>query len=220
MFFPFLIFAEPADIFRRVEEGRPWLTPLSYCTLGMFAITWLGGCWENLSDGLRWWSLLGPAVFSPLAVGIACLGSTLVLYLGQQIVIERSFGGLTYRSLFSLNAHGALILVLGEVVNFLLVHSRLLQDFDVSLSNRFPLGMDLLLLGVKEPNIYLNIILHSISIFSIWYLVVIARGIHHLSGVSAVRVALIVGGLWLTTVVFALTAVSVLGGGTIIRIIL
>ena len=220
MYFPLLILADPAEVFRRVESRRPWLAPLGYCTLGIFAITWLGGCWENLSDGLRWWSLLGPAVFSPLAVGIACLGSTLVLYFGQQIAIERNLTGSSYGSLFSLNAHGALILILGEAVNFLLVHSRLLQGVRVSLSNRFPLGLDLLLLGAKEPNIYLNIILHSVSVFSIWYLVVIARGIQYLSGVSSLRAALIVGGLWLTMVVFAMSVVHVLGGGTVIRITL
>lgn len=220
MFFPLLVFADPAEVFRMVEYKRPWLAAIGYCTFGMFVITWLGGCWENVSDGLRWWSLLGPAFFSPLAVGIGCLGSTLVLYSALQIGAESKPDGPKFNSFFSLNIHCILILILGEVVNFLLVHSGLAQNLRLALTNRFPLGLDLLLLGVKEPNIYLNIILHSTSVFVVWYLVVLARGIRYLSGVSTGRAALIVGSLWLATVAFALGLVQALDGGTTIRIIL
>ena len=66
MLFPFLILAEPKKVFERLATRSRWLAPLITCTVGFFIITWLAGCWTNIRDGLRLWSLLGPAIASML----------------------------------------------------------------------------------------------------------------------------------------------------------
>jgi len=220
MFSPLLVLADPIEVFRKVESSSPWIAPLIYCTLGFFVITWLGGCWETIADGLRWWSLVGPAVFAPLVVGITSLGSATVLYLVQRIACKSGSCGPRYRTTLSLNNHCAIILILGEVVNFLLVHADLVQDHALPLANRFPLGLDLLLLGVKEPNIYLSIVLHSTNIFVIWYFIVLTKGLKYITGAGSGHPATPVAVLWLSSVIIAVGAVYGAGGATVFRIVM
>lgn len=218
MLFPFLILAEPQKVFERVATRAPWLAPLITCTAGFFIVIWLGGCWTNIREGLRLWPLLGPAIASILFVGMASVGSAAALCAACRAVRSRCSDGRTYRSLFSLNIHCAVILVLGELFNFLLVRAPMVQDWDLPLRNRFPLGLDLLLLGVKEPNIYLTILLHGTSIFILWYLVALAAGLKHITGLSSARSAAIAATVWLLGVGLVVGIVYSAGGGTVFRI--
>ena len=216
--FPFLIFAEPEKVFERVATRSPWLAPLMTCIVGFFVVTWLGGCWTNIREGLRWWSLLGPAIGSTLLVGMTSLGSTVALYSVAWIAGTKGSGRPTYRMLFSLNTHCAPILILGELINVLVVRSGVLQDLNLALPNRFPLGLDLLLLGAKEPNIYLTIFLHSTSIFVLWYLAVLASGLKHISGLGSARSAAIAAAVWLLCVGLVVGIIYNAGGGTVFRV--
>lgn len=218
MLFPFLIFAEPKEIFDRVAARAPWFAPFSYCTAGFFVLTWLGGCWNSIQEGLRWWSLLGPAIASTLFVGVASLGSTTVLYVAHLAFRGRKAVRPTYRKLFSLNIHCAFVLILGELFNFLLVRTELMQGHNFPLPNRFPLGLDLLILGAKEPNIYLTILLHSTSVFALWYLVVLARGLKPVIASSTARSTAIAATLWLVGVGIVIGIIYRAGGGTIFRV--
>ncbi len=220
MLFPLLILAEPKKVFSRIESLAAWFAPLAYCAFGFFVITWLGGCWENISDGLRWWSLLGPAIAAPLIIGATGFGSTAVLYLANRITSLQASNPSTYRSLLSLNLHCMIILILGEMINFLLVRTALLHDNNFPLANRFPLGLDLLLLGAKEPNMYLTIFLHGTSIFIIWYLIVLAKGLSYVTGSSLARSVAIASILWLVGVVFVVGVVYSAGEGTVFRVMM
>ncbi len=188
------------------------------CMVVFFGIIWIGGCWHSLSDALTWSYLLGPALISPLFVGIVSVGSTMFLYLMNVVVGGRGRGAQSFKTLFSLNIHCAEILLLGEVINFLLVHASILGESGFPLPNRFPVGLDLILLAVDEPTIYTAILLHSTSCFVVWYLVVLAKGIAGITGSSRGRSALIVASLWFVVVAAALSLSYVAGGGTMIRI--
>jgi hypothetical protein len=72
----FGILAAPQEVFEGIMNKPRWLIPTLFCTGTLFVIVWLGGCWQNLSDGLRIQSLLGPALISPIIVIIVSLGST------------------------------------------------------------------------------------------------------------------------------------------------
>lgn len=218
MLHSFLILAEPKNVFNRIAADSPWFAPLAYCTGGFFIITWLGGCWTDIRQGLQWWSLLGPAIASTLFIGMAGLGSTAAIYVIYRIIGGQQLAAPMYRSLFSLNIHCAVILVLGELFNFLLVRAPMVQDWDLPLRNRFPLGLDVLLLGVKEPNIYLTIFLHSTSVFVVWYLLVLAAGLKYTTGLSSARSAAIAATVWLLVVGLVVGIVYSAGGGTVFRI--
>jgi len=218
MLYPFLIFAEPKEIFNRITFRAPLFGPPAYCTIGFFFITWLGGCWTNIRAGLQGWSLLGPAIASIFFVGVTSLGSTTILYAACGTFRGPEMDRPTYKKLFSLNTHCAFVLILGEVVNFLLVRTGLTQYHNLPFPNRFPLGLDLLLLGAKEPNIYIAVFLHSTSVFVLWYLVILARGLKYITGSSRVRSAAIAATLWLLGVGAVIGIVYSTGGGTMFLI--
>lgn len=214
------ILAAPADTLEKIVARPRWFIPILFCTTTFFLLLWLGGCWQNLSAGLTWSSLLGPALISPAIVAIVSLGSTAFVFLMNMVLGGGAEHRTSFKTLFTVNVHCGIIFLLGEVVNFLLVRANLLGELSVALPNRFPMGMDVLLLGENDPNLYLSILLHSISIFVMWYLIVFARGIRFVTGSSKVRASVIVTALWCVVVGSALGIVYTLGGGTTVHILI
>lgn len=212
------IIAAPAEAFEKIKNQPNWVSSTLFCTVVFFFILWLAGCWRNISEGLTWSYLFGPALISLLIVGIVSVGSTMFLYLMNMVVGGRTGRTQEFKTLFSLNIHCAAIILLGEVVNFLLVRANILGESSFPLPNRFPVGLDLILLLIREPGIYTAILLHSTSCFVVWYLVVLAKGITAITGSSQWRSVFIVTSLWFAAVAVALGLVYAAGGGTMITI--
>jgi hypothetical protein len=120
----------------------------------------------------------------------------------------------TYRIVFSLVSHCGIIFLLGECVNFILLRLGLLKSTSLLLPNRFPVGLDLLLIG-KSPSLYLVVLLHSINPFTIWYFATLAVGISVLGGISKRSARLVVVSAWAIGIAFALLLISALGGTSI-----
>jgi len=212
------IIANPGEAVKSIAaEPKRWI-PFVLCAGVFFVLAWLNGCWQNFADAFSWSNILAPALISPLIVGFASLGSTMFIYLLNLILGDRTDRYTKFRTLYSLNIHCGAIFLLGELVNFLLIRTSILGDYSTPLRGRFPVGLDILLLGVDEPNIYLSIVLHSTSVFLIWYIVVLALGIRVVTGTSKVKAALIAAALWCALVLLALGMVYAAGGGTTIRI--
>jgi hypothetical protein len=212
------ILAVPCEALDRIRGNSAWRCALFLNTVGFFALVWLGGCWRNFSQALEWANLLGPALISPLIVGAVSLGTTALIYLLNMILGGYEARSTTFKTLFSMNIHCGVIFLLGEVVNFLLIRTNILGDYSTPLRGRFPVGLDILLLGANEPNIYLSIILHSTSVFLIWYIVVLSLGIRVVTGTSKAKAIAIAATLWCTMVLLVLGMVYAAGGGTTIRI--
>ena len=213
------ILATPGETFDRIKDKPRWRLATLLCTGTLFVLLWLGGCWHNLSDAFTWSYLLGPALISPLIVGIVSCGSTMFLFLMNRVVGGRTSSSPGFKTFFSLNIHCGIVFLLGEIVNFLLVHANMLGEYSTALPNRFPTGLDLfLLLGGGEQNLYLAIVLHCTSVFVLWYLGVLAMGIRVVTGSSKGRSGFIAASLWCAMVVLALGLAYGLGGGTTIRI--
>jgi hypothetical protein len=212
------VFAGPSETFGTLRLKPAWRAAVLLFIAGFFLLVWLGGCWSDLSQALQWTNLLGPALISPVVVGIVSLGTTTLIYLLNLILGDRETRSTSFKTLYSVNIHCGAIFLLGEVVNFLLIRTPVLGDHPTPLSGRFPVGLDVFLLGVDDPNLYLSIILHSTSVFLIWYLVVLAMGIRTVTGTSKMKSAIIAASLWCAIVGLALGAVYAAGGGTTIRI--
>jgi hypothetical protein len=217
---PILILAEPKEVFPKIAAHSPWFPPFALCVVCFFVVAWLGGCWTSIREGLQWGALLGPAIASILFVALISVGSTAMLYVVFRAIRGHGSAWPSYKTLFSLNTHCALILILGELINVLLVRADLIHLYNPALPNRFPLGLDLLILGAKEPNIYLSVLLHGTSVFILWYLVVLAKGLSYVTGSSPARAAAIAATLWLVGIGFAIGIIYSAGGGTIFRITL
>jgi len=211
------IIATPREALAIIRTEPRWLSPAATYMFVLFLLLWLGGCWRNITEGLSWSFILGPALISPLIVIVVSLWTTPILYLLMRAIPGKIVNP-GFKAALSLNLHCAVIIVLGEIVNFLLVHADLLGDSGFPLQNRFPVGLDLVFLILKEPGIYMAIILHCTSVFVIWYLVVLARGIGIMTGASRTKSGLIVATLWGSVVLSVLGLVYAAGGGTTIRI--
>jgi hypothetical protein len=196
---------------------KPWIAYWSI-TIIFMVLVWLGGCWGDLRQGLEWTNLLGPALISPLVVGLVSLGTSTLIYILIHFLRDRDARPGSFKTVYALNLHCGAIFLLGEVVNFLLVRTNILGDNTTPLRGRFPLGLDMLLLGDDDPNLYLSIILHSTSVFLIWYLVVLSMGIRLVSGTTKHRATIIVIVYWGTLVLLALGAAHAAGGDTVIRV--
>ena len=214
------ILAAPVETLEKIAARPRWLLPILFCTTTFFLLLWLGGCWQNLSAGLTWSSLLGPALISPVIVGIVSLSSTAFVFLMNMILGGTADHRTKFKTLFSVNVNCGIVFLLGEIVNFLLVRSNLLAELRFALPNRFPTGMDVFLLGASDPNPYLLVILHGTSVFVVWYLIVLAKGVRFVTGSSKVRASIIVTALWCVVVGFALGIIYSLGGGTTIHILM
>lgn len=214
----FGILISPEKTFERIKHQPRWMLSAFLCTIALFVLLWLGGCWHNMSEAFTLSALLGPALISPLIVAIVSVGSSLFLYLVDIIAGGRRGGAPSFRKILSLNLHCAVIILLGEVVNLLLVRSNVLGDIEFPLSNRFPVGLDILLLALPNPGVYTAILLHSTSVFVLWYLVVLGRGLAVLTGSSILRSAVIAASFWCAAVLIALGLAYAAGGGTTIRI--
>jgi hypothetical protein len=184
----------------------------------LFLLAWLNGCWQNFEEAFSCSNLLAPTLMSPLIVGFVSLGTTALIYLLSVILGDHESRWASFKTLYSLNIHCGVIFLLGEVVNFLLIRTNILGDYLTPLRGRFPVGLDILLLGTNEPNIYLSIILHSTSVFLIWYIVVLSLGIRVVTGTSKAKARAIAATLWCTMVLLALGMVYAAGGGITIRI--
>jgi hypothetical protein len=209
--------SNPREAMGKICRESKWKAAALCGATALFVLIWLGGCWQDLRHGLEWTSLLGPALATPVVVGLVALGTTSVLY-GLVILSTHGSRWVAFKTLFSINIHCGAIFLLGEIVNFLLVRSNILGDYTTPLRERFPLGLDLFLLGNDNPNLYLAIVLHSTSVFLIWYLVVLSLGIHLATGMSRARAAFVSASLWVAIVLLALGAAYAAGGDITIRI--
>ena len=214
------IMAEPSEAFEQIKGKPRWFVPSLLCVATLFGVIWLGGCWRNIADGFSPGRILGPALISPLIVGIVSVGSSAFLYLMILIAGARGDGTPRFRTILALNVHCAVIILLGEVVNLLLVCSNILGDLDLPLTNRFPVGLDLLFFITGNPGVYVTILFHCTSVFFLWYLAVLARGINAITGISTLRSSVITASLWGASVILAMSLAYAAGGGTTIRITL
>jgi hypothetical protein len=146
------------------------------------------------------------------------LGTTTLVYLIYKIARGADHEAVPFRTLYAVNIHCGVIFFLGEIVNFLLMRLPWQAAYATPLRNRFPVGLDLLLLGAENPNVYLSIGLHATSIFVFWYLWVLSLGIRVVCGFSTKQSVVIIILLWCAMVAFALATAYVAGGNTTVRI--
>ena len=112
------IFAAPTEALSSINHDPQWRTPLTVWVGIFFLLAWLTGCWQNLSEAFSWSNLLVPALFSPLIVGVVSTGTALLIYLLNLILGDQQQRATSFKKLFSVNIHCAVIILLGEVVNF------------------------------------------------------------------------------------------------------
>ncbi len=202
----------PSEVFRRMESHPTWRLAFLVVVTGNVLLTWLKSCLRGSSLVIDLSVIVGSFISISVILLVLWLMLSLFLYLFSILLnAQKSF---TYRIVFSLVSQCGLIFLVGECVNFILLRLGLLKSTSLMLPNRFPVGLDLLLIG-KSPSISLLVLLHSINPFTIWYFATVAFGISMLGGIGKRRAGLVVVSAWAIGVAFALLLISVVGGTSI-----
>lgn len=180
--------------------------------IGNVLLTWLKSCLRGSSFVIDFSVLVGS--FISISAILLALWSMLSLFLYFFSILLDAQKWFTYRVVFSLVSHCGIIFLVGECINFILLRLGLLKSASLLLPNRFPIGLDLLLIG-KSASISLVVLLYSINPVTIWYFATIALGISMLGGISKKKAGLAVVSAWAIGVAFALLLISALGGTSI-----
>ncbi len=206
------VLSAPSEVFRQMETRPTWRLAFLAVVIGNVLLTWLKSCLRGSSFVIDLSVIVGS--FISISVILLVLWSMLSLFLYFYSILLNAREEFTYRIVFSLVSHCGIIFLVGECVNFILLRLGLLKSTSLMLPNRFPVGLDLLLIG-KSPSISLVVLLHSINPFTIWYFATIAVGISMLGGIGKKKAVLVAVSAWAIGVAFALLLVSVLGGTSI-----
>jgi hypothetical protein len=206
------VLSAPSEVFRRMETRPTWRLAFLAVVIGNVLLTWLKSCLRGSSFVIDLSVIFGS--FISISVILLALWSMLSLFLYFYSILLNAQKGFTYRIVFSLVSYCGIIFLVGECVNFILLRLGLLKSTSLMLPNRFPVGLDLLLIG-KSPSLSLVVLLHSINPFTIWYFATIAVGISMLGGIGKRKAVLVAVSAWAIGVAFALLLLSVLGGTSI-----
>ena len=116
--------------------------------------------------------------------------------------------------MFSLVSFCGIIFLIGEVLNFILMRFQIIKISSFILPNRFPIGLDLFLIG-RHPSLPLAIFLYSINPIVIWYFTTLSLGLHNVAGMSKNSARLTVLSIWAIGIGSVALIASVLGGTTV-----
>lgn len=200
------IFVDPASSVKQVENKYAWLWPLLLTAIGTVIVSYaslstsLQIVERTLLPGLPPEEIQGPlgtlisyyrisAVLSPLLLVLKCLLSAGILYMACIILDVRA----TFRNLFTLLAQCSLIMLLQILTAYLIIRVKGadVQTFrDLSPA----LGLDLLI-ATHKP--WLMAAVSYLSIFNIWYVLVLSLGLAYLSGCSKKRAFVATIPVWL-----------------------
>lgn len=206
------VLSAPGEVFRRMESRPTWRLAFFVVVVGNVSLTWLKSCLRGSSFVIDLSVIIGSSI--SISVILFVLWSMLSLYLYSFSILLNVQKRFTYRIVFSLVSHCGLIFLVGECANFILLRLGLLKSTSLMLPNRFPVGLDLLLIG-KTVSLPLVVLFHSINPFTIWYFATVAFGISMLGGIGKKRAGLAAFSAWAIGISFALLLISALGGTSI-----
>ena len=200
------IFIDPASSVKQVENKYAWLWPLLLTAVGTVIVslasisTFLQIVERTLLPGLNPQETQGPlgriieyyrisALLSPLLLASKCLLSTGILFMACIILDVR----VTFRNLFTLVAQCSLITLLQLLTAYLIIR---LKGADVqTLSDLSPaLGLDLL---IRTDKPWLMAVVSYVSIFNVWYVLVLSLGLAYLSGCTKKKAFVATIPVWL-----------------------
>jgi len=142
---PFTVLFPSKEDFARIKSVPKWKSPYFAVVAGLSLLTWLKSCLRGTSL-VADLSVFGGAFIS-LSISLFVLWSMLALSLYLSSTLFNPDGKNSYRSMFSLVSFCGIIFLIGEVLNFILLRIQIIKVSSYILPNRFPIGLDLFLLG-------------------------------------------------------------------------
>ncbi len=210
----FMVLSAPGEVFVRLRSSPTWGVAFLFVVGGNSLLTWLKSCWRGSSFVIDL-SVLAGALIS-VSLSLFLLWSLLALFLYCSSILLNSWRKFGFRTMFSLVSYCGIIYLVGEIVNFALARIEVIKNSSYILPNRFPIGLDLILIG-RHVSLPMAVFLHSINPFTIWYLVPLSIGLCTMTGMDGGKARVTVLSVW----AFAVGAIAFLThaiGGTSVGI--
>jgi hypothetical protein len=204
----------PSAVFDNIKLKPKWIAPFVLVVIGLIMKNWFDSCWRTQSFNFN----IMIFVMTTISITILILfsWSFISVFLYCVIFLIKTEAIVSYKKVFSVISYCGVIFLLGEIINSMLIHARLIDNTLYSLPNRFPLGLDILTLGRTIHPLFV-ILLYSINPFTVWYFIVLSIGLSTVTGLSETRASLLSFLVWLLIVGFVI-GVLLLTGGTKISI--
>ena len=216
------IFGAPSEAFVEIKKQPSWVTVLVIIAVVSIGIAWAvlpfseqmarAKMLESGMDAAQMeqgqtiaelFSFIG-LLLTPLPLFIKWLIFAGLFYLGVRLL--GSSKALTFKSMFAAVVHSELILVFSTLINAALL--LCFKDIDTvkDITDLHMIPSLHLIFGDKKVGIPYFTFLHQINPFSIWYLIVLSRGVAVVADISRQRTEWLVALIWLAGIGFQVAA--------------
>ena len=205
---PFTFLIAPQKIFKNLKSKPQWVAPCIVVVLGLIVKAMLSNSWGNQSLIYQAQSLYLNGIMATLLV--VFLWSAISIFLYLSIFLMSANNGVAYKIVFSIVSYCGVIILLGEISNYLLIRANIINSMFYLLPQRFPIGLDLLVVDTS-PHPALAVFLHSINPFSIWYFTILSVGISIVTDLGKTKASTLSFILWFIAVGFAISVLLITG---------
>jgi Yip1 domain len=205
----FRILTNPENIFSQIQSVPKWKGSFLVVVVGNSFLTWIKSCLRGSSIRVDAEVLIGSFIISGIVIAI--LWFAVALFLHSIASMFNSTKEIKFIAMLSLVSSCGIICLIGELLNFVLIRLDIIRNSMYLLPGRFPIGLDLFLIG-KHPELPLIIILYSINPITIWYLATLSSGLCSIAGIGKPKARLTSLLLWAFGIGFLAILSQILGG--------
>ncbi|MBD3178911.1 MAG: DUF1282 domain-containing protein [Candidatus Latescibacteria bacterium] len=205
------IFVDPKKVFNRIDSGLQWWKPFIVIALLMILVVWLqspismhvmslnerGLSEEQLSQQMEYgqkFAFLG-YIFAPIIALIIYLLSALVVNISASLMSGRS----DYKKALSLCIFAGFIPMVEQIISVVVLRMRGVESIESAAGAQISLSLAPLF---SDAGNLLSSFLKSLSIFSIWYYIVVALGIAAIYRINVKKSAVPAVILWIISFLF------------------
>jgi hypothetical protein len=205
------IFVDPKKVFNRIDSGLQWWKPFIVIALLIMLIVWLqspismhvmslnerGLSEEQLSQQMEYgqkFAFLG-YIFAPIIALIIYLLSALVVNISASLMSGRS----DYKKALSLCIFAGFIPMVEQIISVVVLRMRGVESIESAAGAQISLSLAPLF---SDAGNLLSSFLKSLSIFSIWYYIVVALGIAVIYRINVKKSAVPAVILWIISFLF------------------
>lgn len=215
------ILADPFKVFARIDAGLAWWKPYVFLTvvsmaLGYFMLPFQrrmielnprGLSEEQLQRAVEGFGKFAPVtlIFVPIVLVITYLILAGIVHLVINIMSSRS----NYKKTLSLVVFCGVITLLEQIIGVVVLRMRGVESIESAEDLRFSLSLAPLVGNGKG---LLDAVLQSLSVFQIWYYVVLILGIAAIFKISRKQAIIPAVPIWIVSVLLLLLG-SKFGGG-------
>jgi len=204
------IFADPFKVFARIEAGLSWWKPFVLVTAATMIMSYLTLPLQQklielnprgLSEEALQKTVEGYGKFAPLGLIMVPIG-LIIFYIIAAAVVHLAINIMSSRSNFkktlSLISFCGIITIIEQIISTVVLRMRGVEGVESAADLKFSLSLAPLL---GEGKGLLNAVLQSLSIFSIWYYVVLILGIAAIFKISRKAAIIPVLPIWIIGII-------------------